>query len=64
MARSLRKKPILLSGRIRRIFLAAKKANLSKAMIDRLSLNKKRIEEMAASIDAGYKIKGSMWSDR
>ena len=57
MARSLRKKANIIIRENKKDLLAAKKANLSKAMIDRLSLNKKRIEEMAASIDAVIKLK-------
>jgi len=57
MARSLRKKANIIIRENKKDLLAAKKANLSKAMIDRLSLNKKRIEEMAVSIDAVIKLK-------
>ncbi len=57
MASNLRKKATTIIRENKRDLLAAKKANLSKAMIDRLSLNKKRIEEMAASIDAVIKLK-------
>ena len=57
MAGSLRKKANIIIRENKKDLLAAKKANLSKAMIDRLSLNKKRIEEMAASIDAVIKLK-------
>jgi len=57
MASNLRSKATTIIRENKRDIKAARAANFSKAMIDRLSLNKRRIDEMAASIDAVIRLK-------
>ncbi len=57
MANNLRSKAAAIIRENKKDIKTARSANLSKAMIDRLSLNKQRIEEMAVSIDAVIRLK-------
>lgn len=57
MASGLRSQASTIIRENRKDLKAARAADLSEAMIDRLSLDKKRIEEMAASIDALTRLK-------
>jgi glutamate-5-semialdehyde dehydrogenase len=57
MASNLRSKTAAIIRENKKDIKAARAANLSKAMIDRLSLNKRRIEEMAVSINAVARLK-------
>ena len=57
MASRLRAKAGTIIRENKKDISAARKAKLSNAMIDRLRLDKRRVEEMAASIDAVIKLK-------